>query len=310
MELNEINTFIKVVQTGSFTKAATLLGTQKSNVSRTITNLESKLKVRLLERNNRTLAVTQVGLAIYEKCMDAANSISEAENLAKQELGSPTGVLKITCGVEFGMLFVSQWINDFLALNPDVEIEASFSTDIVDIIQQGYDLAIRIGKLADSGLIAKRLGELQYGLFASPAYIQRQSEPKSLGELTEHQCIIFDAGFKDEWPFIEGKQTSIIRVSGRLRIDNLFSAMRACEQGFGIARLPLGLVRGNKNLLQILPNQVLPNVPVYAVFPSAKHLSPKVRAFIELAKKECAKLELNAPYEHQEYKKIALETSI
>lgn len=304
MELNEINTLIKVVQTGSFTKAAKLLGTQKSNVSRTITNLESKLKVRLLERNNRTLAVTQVGLAIYEKCIEAANIISEAENLAKQELGSPTGVLKITCGVEFGMLFVSQWINDFLAINPEVAVEASFATDIVDIIQQGYDLAIRIGKLADSGLIAKRLGELQYGLFASHAYINQQGEPKSLGELTDHECVIFDAGFKEDWPFIEGNQTSIIKVSGRLRIDNLFSAMRACEQGLGIARLPLGLVRGNANLIQILPKQVLPNVPIYAVFPSTKHLSPKVRAFIELAKRECAKLELNLPYEHQEFKNV------
>lgn len=298
MEINEINTFVKVVQTKSFTKAAELLGTQKSNVSRTINNLETKLQVRLLERNNRQLTVTHIGELIYQKCMKALAHIAEAESLAKQELGEPSGLLRITSGVEFGMMFVNHWINQFVQNNPEISVEANFTNELVDLIQDGFDLAIRLGALEDSELIAKRLGDLDYGLFASPDYLSAFGMPSHPKELISHDCIVFNAGHKENWTFIENEKPLTIEVKGRIKINNIFSVMQAAELGFGIAKLPKPLAKNNAQLTQILLDAEIPKVPIFAVFPSFRFLSPKVKQFIELANQECESLELNKPFKY------------
>ncbi|GGY79783.1 transcriptional regulator [Cellvibrio zantedeschiae] len=293
MEILEINTFVKLVQTGSFTRTAEILGTQKSNVSRVISNLEKKLQVRLLERNTRTLVITPIGQSIYEKCVLIMDTLTEAESLAKQEWGEPQGLLRLTCGVEFGMLFVSKWINHFMQTHPQVTVEANYTSKLVDLIHEGFDLAIRLGELDDSTLIAKRLGQLQYGLYAAPSYIEKHGIPRHPQELTNHNCIIFNAGLKNIWPFFVDKKVEEVQVNGSLKINNLFAVLSAAEQGFGVARLPIGLPeRDEKKLVRILGEFDVPAIPVYAVFPSQRFLTPKVRAFIELAASECEQLVL------------------
>lgn len=291
MEIFEINTFVKVVQTGSFTRAAELLGTQKSNVSRAITNIEKKLHVRLLERNSRNLVVTPIGQLIYEKCELILATVADAESLAKREQGISQGLLRVTCGVEFGMLFVSHWINKFIRSHPQVSVDANYSNEIADLIQEGFDLAIRLGELEDSSLVAKRLGQLQYGLYAKQSYLREFGKPESPEDLLKHNCIIFNSGIKNIWPFSVHKRAFDINVKGSLKFNNLFAVLKATEQGIGIARLPIGLPeREDSQLIRILQNFDVPAVPIYAVFPSQKFLTPKVRAFIELAANECQQL--------------------
>lgn len=212
--------------------------------------------------------------------------------MAKQEVGKPVGVLKLTCGVEFGMLFVSHWITQYMAQNPAVAVEAHYTGDLVDLVREGFDLAIRLGELNDSSLIANRIGELSYGLFATEAYLKKHGVPKTPQDLVKHNCIIFNAGLKDNWPFVVEKTALKVKVSGRLKVNNVFSVLQAAEQGLGIARLPMGLCADKTPLKPILPQFNVPPVAVYAVFPSAQYLPPKVRVFIDLAKQEFAQAQL------------------
>ncbi len=291
MEIFEITTFVKVVQTGSITRAAELLNTQKSNVSRVISNLEKKLQVRLFERDTRKLMITPVGKNIYDKCELILATLNEAENIAREEVNSPQGLLRITCGVEFGMLFVSYWINQFMQTYPQVSVDANYSNEIIDLIQDGYDLAIRLGELEDSSLVAKRLGQMQYGLYAKQTYLDEFGQPEHPSELLQHNCIVFNAGIKNVWPFLIDKRTVDISVKGSLKFNILFAVLKATEQGIGIARLPIGLPeREGSQLVRVLENFDVPAVPIYAVFPSKQFVTPKVRAFIELAAGECQQL--------------------
>ena len=287
MELSELNAFVKVVQTGSFTRAAESLDTQKAYLSRVITNLERKLGVRLLERTTRSLSLTEVGREIFERAIGILAAVEDAEHVAQQMLAEPRGTLRITCGVEFGMLAVSRWIGDYLARYPLVSIDSDFTGRIVDIVHEGFDLAIRIGALSDSSLAARQLGELRYGLFASPSYLKRRGTPDSPEALGQYDLLVFSGGVHRQGWFLsrDGVETHV-PVSARLRINNSFAVRDAVINGLGIAQLPLAVARqlpANQRLVNVLPEWESRAVPVHAVFPGLRYLTPKVRTFIDLA---------------------------
>lgn len=288
MEASELTAFVRVVQTGSFTKAADLLGTQKAHLSRVISQMELRLGVRLLERTTRSLSLTEVGREMFERAVGILAAIEEAKQAAQRTLVEPRGMLKLSCGVEFGQLAVSEWINTYLQRYPQVAVQADWSNRLVDLVHEGFDLAIRLGDLPDSSLAARKLGELHYGLYASPAYLRRRGSPSHAKDLQQHELLMFTGGkSKQGWSLQRADET--IRVSAqqaRFQINNSFAVCHAAVAGLGIARLPKLLAQqatSSAQLTEVMSDWASPTVPVHAVFPSARFLSPKVRAFVDTA---------------------------
>jgi DNA-binding transcriptional LysR family regulator len=287
MELSELAAFVKVVQAGSFTRAADSLGLQKANLSRVITNLERKLGARLLQRTTRSLSLTEIGREIFERAVGILGAVEDTERVAHRMLAEPRGTLRLTCGVEFGMIAVSRWITEYLDRYPQVSVECDFTGRVVDIVHEGFDLAIRIGNLTDSSLAARRLGELRYALFASPEYLARRGTPGTPEELSHHELLRFSAGsHRHGWQLRHGNIERRVDAAGRLRINNSFAVRDAAVRGLGIAQLPLAVVRESQQagaLVRVLQDWEPAAVPVHAVFPGTRYLTPKVRTFIDHA---------------------------
>ncbi len=287
MELHELNAFVKVVQAGSFTAAADNLGTHKAHVSRVITQFESKLGVRLLERTTRSLSLTEVGREMFERAVGILGAVDEAQRAAQQTLAEPRGVLKLTCGVEFGMISVTRWIAGYLQRYSHVQVQADFTGRLVDLVHEGFDLAIRIGHLPDSSLAARKLGDMQYGLYASPAYLARRGAPATPDELSGHDLLAFSGGAQPQhWRLRNTAQEVTVDLAPRLSVNNSFAVKQAVQQGLGIAQLPVVVAQDQLDagaLVPVLPQWRPPDVPVHALFPSARYLTPKVRSFIDHA---------------------------
>lgn len=284
IELDQLSTFVKVVQAGSFTRAAEVLGTEKAKVSRTVSRLEQRLGVRLLERTTRSLRLTEIGREILERSVTVLAAVEETERVAARVHDAPRGVLKLTCGVEFGLLAVNRWVGAYLTRYPDVAIEADYTNRLVDLVHEGFDLAIRVGELRDSTLAARRLGELRYGLFAAPGYLARFGTPRSVEALARHARVTFTGGiFRSGWRLTDARGTHVVEGTGRLAVNNSYAARDAATAGLGIALLPDAIGRGAPGLERVLPKVEGPRIPFSAVFPSARYLTPKVRAFVDLA---------------------------
>lgn len=289
MNLDHLQLFAKVVQSGSFTGAADALQTQKSYVSRVIAQLEAELGVKLLERTTRSIALTEVGREVYERAVGILGAVDDTRRVAQQARGEPRGQLRLTCGVEFGLLAVGGWIDEYLARHSEVSIEAEYTSRVLDLVHEGFDLAIRVGEVQESRLVARRLGQLEYGLFATPDYLQRHGLPAEPAELREHALIMFSpGGRRTAWELSLAPARDVQRITGqaRLRVNNSFAVRDAVLRGLGIGQLPL-LVAAQpgigEKLMRVLPDWCGEPVPVHAVYPSNRYLSPKVRAFIDLA---------------------------
>jgi DNA-binding transcriptional LysR family regulator len=287
MDLASLQAFVKVVQTGSFTRAAEALHTQKARLSRVVSQLERELSVRLLERSTRSLSLTEAGREFFERAHAILASVDDARQAMQRIRGEPQGTLRLTCGVEFGLVAVSGWIADYLAAFPQVQVEADYSNRVVDIVHEGYDLAVRVGPLSDSSLAARRLGLLDYGLYASADYLRRHGPPAGPQELSAHPLVVY-AGTapQGQWQLTSGDEVQRLKLQPRLRVNTSLAAREALQRGLGIGLLPRRLAEpaGQPALLQrVLPDWAAPEVPVHAVFASARYLTPKVRAFIDLA---------------------------
>jgi DNA-binding transcriptional LysR family regulator len=291
MTLEQLRILVKVVQSGSFTRAAELLGTQKSHVSRVVAQLEAELGAKLLERTTRTLSVTEVGREVFERAVGIATAVDDTVRLVQNVQGEPRGALRLTCGVEFGMLAVSGWIDEYLAAHPLVTAEVEYTSRVIDLVHEGFDLAIRVGALPASRLVARPLGRIEYALFACPQYLQRQGTPKAPDALRDHSLVMFSGATQRRgWQLVPegGSEADAVRVDGpaRLRVNNSFAVRDALLRSLGIGQLPLLIAAepvAAGRLLPVLPRWQPPAVPVHAVYPSNRYLSPKVRAFIDLA---------------------------
>ena len=287
MELSHLDTFVKVVQTGSFTRAAEQLHTQKAHVSRVVSQLEAELGVRLLERTTRSLSLTEIGREFFERAVGILGAADDARRAVQQAQGEPRGTLRLSCGVEFGMLAVNRWVRDYLLRHPDVNVDLEMTGRVVDLVHEGFDLAVRVGPLADSTLAARKLGELRYGLFAAPGYLRRHPPPRQPGDLAQHALIRFSGSrLRLVWTFTRGADTQRVEPVARLNANNSFAVRDAAVDALGIAQLPLLLAQPEVDagrLVPVLADWQLPSAPVHAVFASARYLTPKVRAFIDLA---------------------------
>lgn len=288
MNLDAIQAFAKVVQAGSFTRAAEALHTHKAHLSRVVSQLERELGARLLERTTRSLSLTEVGREFHERCAAILAAVEDARQAVAQSQGEPRGTLRLTCGAEFGTLVVSGWIHRYLALYPQMKVDAEMTGRIVDVVHEGFDLAIRVGPLPDSMLTARRLGNLTYALYAAPDYLNGRGCPRWPKDLVHHDLLVFTPGSgASAWQL--GKQGETHRVAvqqPRFRASNSFAIRDAAAAGLGVAVLPCLVADPlvvQRRLCEVLEGWSTPDVPVNAVFASARFLAPKVRAFIELA---------------------------
>jgi DNA-binding transcriptional LysR family regulator len=231
--------------------------------------------------------LTEIGREIFERAVGILGAVDETERVAQKMLSEPRGTLRLTCGVEFGMIAVGRWVTEYLQRHPQVRVESDFTGRLVDIVHEGFDLAIRIGSLVDSSLAARRLGELRYGVFASPGYLARRGVPASPEELSRHELLRFTGGsHRQGWAVARGESVFRIEGAGRLHANNSFVVRDAAVQGLGIAQLPLAIVAeavAGGGLVRVLPDWNPPVVPVHAVFPGTRYLTPKVRSFIDHA---------------------------
>jgi LysR family transcriptional regulator, regulator for bpeEF and oprC len=287
MDLQSLQAFVKVVQTGSFTRAAEALDTQKAHLSRQVSALERALGVRLLERTTRSLSLTEAGREFFERAVGILAAVEDAQRAMQRAQGEPRGTLRLTCGVEFGLIAVSGWIGRYLQQYPQVRIEAEFTGRLVDIVHEGFDLAIRVGLLADSSLAARRLGALTYGLYAAPDYLQRRGDPAEPAALADHDLVVFRGGdYKAQWTLTRGAEVQRVELQPRVKVNNSFAVRDAAVRALGIALLPVVVAEPAVQAVQlrrVLGEWAPPEVPVHAVYASARYLTPKVRAFIDLA---------------------------
>lgn len=289
MTLDQLRVFVKVVEAGSFTRAAEVLGMQRSNVSRVIAQLEAELGVTLLERTTRSQSVSEAGRAVYERAVGVLGAIDDTLRVTQQIQEEPRGLLRITCGVEFGMAAVGAWIEAYLAMHPQVAVDAEYATRELDLVHEGFDLAIRAGPLPPSRLVARPLGDLHYGLFAAPDYLRRRGVPRTPAELGRHDLIVFTGeGQRTGWDLSRAAQHERIKWSRAARLQvNAGAAVRsALLVGLGIGQLPDVIADelvGEGRLVRVLAGWRPPPVPVFAVYPSNRYLTPKVRAFVDLA---------------------------
>jgi DNA-binding transcriptional LysR family regulator len=287
IDLNELGTYVAVVRNGSFTAAARASGTQKAHVSRVVSRLEKRLGVRLLQRSTRSLAMTEVGRDLYERATGILSAIEETTAAIQGTLREPQGVLRLTCAVDLGVLLVNGWIASFLRRYPQVRVDAELSNRAVDLIHEGFDLAIRVGPLPDSALSARKLGEVRCMLYASPSYLRRQAPPRRPRELAKHQLLMFSVSRPPGWQLVRDGDRYQVTSPARFVSDNHIVVRDAALEGLGIVLLPRFMASDHvrrRRLVEVLRGWSGPTMPVHAVFASSRYLAPKVRAFVDLAR--------------------------
>lgn len=282
-DLNEMAIFAHVVDAGSFTGAARNPGLPKSTVSRKITQLEERLGVRLIQRTTRSLRLTDTGNAYYNHCARILSEIEEANIAVTQMQSTPTGTLRITAPVLFGSTVLSSLVAEFMELHPQVNIDLVLSDQRLDLVQDGIDIAFRIGQLEDSSLIGRYLGDVRGMLCASPEYLRRKPAPAHPQELSEHSLIT--ASQWAQWHMTGPDEQEVsIQVKARLQVNDFASLYSLTLAGAGIAPLPMLIaapaVRAG-NLIPVLPDWPFEASPIHALYPSNRHLSAKVRSFVD-----------------------------
>ncbi|TPE52720.1 LysR family transcriptional regulator [Amaricoccus solimangrovi] len=284
--LTEMEAFVQVVDHGGFTEAARKMGLSKSAISKHVSALEARLAVRLLNRTTRRVSPTEVGLAYYDRARTVLADAAEADEMVTAMQATPKGSLRISAPVSFGISHLSDAIARFLCAYPDVDAHMVLDDRYVEIVAEGFDLAIRIGQLEDSSLKARKLAETTRRLVAAPDYVARMGAPKTLDDLHRHQLLHYsNLATGNFWrlraPSGEERQ---IRVGGRLTVNNGDSLMRAAEMGLGIALLPSFIIRGairEGRLVELLPDRAVESLGVFAVYPEGRFAQPKLRAFID-----------------------------
>jgi DNA-binding transcriptional LysR family regulator len=284
--LGAIQVFAQVVESGSFAKAAERLSLSTSAASRHVAELESHLQTRLLNRTTRRVSLTESGRAFYERSVQLLADLAEAEQEASSAAVVPRGTIRLTTSVNFGVRHVAPAIAEFLARHPEVRFDVSLADRVVDLVEEGFDLAIRIGPPGAENLVARKLGETRLVPCASPQYLAKHGAPKTPEELARHNCFTYEyVSTRHVWRFRDSAGTEhAVRVAGSLHSNNGDLLAEAAAQGAGIVFEPAFIVgpevRAGR-LVPLLQDYVTPPVPIYALYPSRKHLSAKVRRFVD-----------------------------
>jgi DNA-binding transcriptional LysR family regulator len=283
--LQAMEMFVRVVETGSFSKAAKEFATTQPTVTKQVAATEARLKVRLLNRNTRGVSLTESGALYYEKCKNIVREADEAENIVKLRQTQAQGLLRIGTSVAFGRRVIVPLALDFMAKHSQVQVDLSFEDRYTDLVAQGLDVAVRMGKLADSTLGARFLGMNPWVLVASPKYLKKQGTPKRPADLSAHNALIYSSVQGDDvWRLFSLKGEPVtVPVTGKLRSNNLSAVLAAARNGLGVAALPryvAGDSLASGHVVELLREYALPEQEIHAVFPSPKLVPGKVQAFV------------------------------
>jgi DNA-binding transcriptional LysR family regulator len=282
--LDDIAVFVAVVEQRSFAAAAGRLHLPPTTVSRRVRQLEDRLGTRLLNRTTRSLSLTEAGAAYFESCRAGLGLIEDADRGARGMQAEPSGVIRISTPVDFAVVLLSDIIADFLRRNPKVKIELQLTDERLDLHRARIDIAVRTGELPDSSLVAKKLGEGRRRWYASPGYLAERGTPRHPHELKDHDCIIRgDSTEGVSWTFASGNEVEVVPVTGRICANVMSFCMHAAVAGLGIALLPEALARPDVaagRLVSVLDDYVVDRGGLYLVFPSNRHMSAGVKAFV------------------------------
>lgn len=295
--LAALQSFAKVVESGSFARAAERLSLSTSAVSRQVADLEAHLDVRLLNRTTRRLSLTEAGQSFYERCVQLLADLEEAEASVRPVTLEPKGTLRITCGVTFGERYLAPALAEFAALHPGVTFDLDLSDRAVDLVEEGFDLAIRIGAIGPQTLVSRRLGTTALVCCAAPAYLAERGTPRAPQDLAQHDCLAYTlASVPQTWTFTAPggeKQVAQVTLRHRANSGRMLAAMAVA--GMGIVLEPDFILAPDMcagRLVRVLPDFEPPRSPVAAVYPSRRHLSAKVRSLVDfLAARYAAKPE-------------------
>ena len=286
MDLNEIAVFVKVVQLGSFSGAGRVLGMPNSTVSTKVSTLEKRLGLTLIQRTTRKLSVTPAGRAYFERCVRALGELEAAEGEAVAGQAEPNGVLRLTAPVELGNTVLPDLLVGFLKAHPRVNVEVTLSDRRVDLLAEGIDLALRAGQLKDSSLIAKRIGQVSFGLFASPRYLKEHGAPKKPVDLRKLKTIHFNPVGSGLWTLHGPGGVVEIEVAARLRLNDLNLVKTMALRDGGVALLPsffCGPEMRSGKLIRVLPDWATQTNPVQFVYPAQKFVPTRLSAFISFS---------------------------
>jgi DNA-binding transcriptional LysR family regulator len=284
MDLNEIVVFARVVETKSFTAAAQLLGLPKSTVSRKVSQLEERLAVRLLQRTTRKLSLTEIGQTYYERCQRIVADIAAAEQAVGDMQTTPRGLLRVTAPVDIGAFRLGELTARFLSSHPDIHVHLELSDRVVDLVDEGFDLAIRFGPLTESTLIARRLATLSMGLYASHEYLARRPAPVEPDDLDHHDMLLFvPIPRLATWMLHGPDGATELTPSARMSSNSLLAVYEAVRAGAGISYIPDFVLdcAGRAALVPVLPAWRSQPIELYAVYPSGRNLPPKVRSYVD-----------------------------
>ena len=278
--------FSQVVEHGGFARAAERLGMSTSAVSRHVSDLESHLGVRLLNRTTRKLSLTESGQVFLERTVQLLSDLEEAESAVTASALVPRGTLRLTASITFGERHLAPAIAEFAARHPELRFDVELSDRMVDLVEEGLDLAIRIGTPGGQALIARRIGKAQLVCCAAPSYLKQHGTPLTPEDLVRHRCLSYTyLGTRDVWRFSDGDGNERpVRINGPVQANNGRFLGVLAANGTGIAMEPdfaLGDEIDQGLLVPILTQFAPPATPIYAVYPSRRHLSAKVRAFVD-----------------------------
>ena len=284
-KLSAMRAFAKVAESGSFSIAARLLGRSKAVISKQVAMLEGALSVQLLVRTTRQVRLSEVGRSYHERCVQVLAELDELESNVQQSQSSPRGVLRVAGPQTFAELHLSAAIREFLRRYPELKVELVLTDRVVDLVDHAFDVAIRVGQLEDSSLLARRLASSSIVTCASPAYLARRGAPRTPEQLSEHDLVI-DANLRQPgtWRFRRGTRTVNVRVSGRLQVNSAVMVRHFLVSGAGIGLCPEFVVRDDLEagrLVPLLAEFSGYDLGVYAVYPHTRHVPSRVRVFVD-----------------------------
>lgn len=283
MNLNDVRLFIQVIEHNSFTSAAEKLGIQKSTISRRIAQLEDELGVRLLQRTTRKLSLTDEGQDLYSRCLPLFDELDNIEDLVTSRQTEPKGRLRVTMPPEFGIFIMNNVVSSFMQRYPQIQIDIELSQRVVDLVEEGIDLALRVGELTDSSLVARKIANARSELYASTKYIEQFGEPETPEDLIKHQCIGIMLT-TNEWAFENWNDGKPVPVNFRMRANSITFCKDMIKQNLGIGRMPKAFCQEELEageIKEVLSDFIVPTVGIHALYPSRRHLNPKVRLFID-----------------------------
>lgn len=290
--LLELTVFARIVAAGSLSAAARDLDLSLAVVSKRLTALETRLGVRLLQRTTRRQSLTDEGQAFHERCVRILAEVQEAEAAVSRTRDVVMGLLRVTAPRGFGRSHISPLLVRFRDKHPELTVQLHLTDAVVNIVDEGFDLAIRFGALADSSLIARRIAPSFRVLCAAPSYLARRGQPVQPADLAKHDCVVFGEHPSRDWHFQRENQGASVRVNPAYITNDGETAQSLALAGAGIVQKSIwdvGDDLGTGRLVRVLPGYVIPAAPLHAVYANAQHLAPKVRRFVDFCVDELGK---------------------